>query len=291
MSRLSEALSAGEFVFTTELTPPKGVDLAPLMTRASRLGTSVHAINLTDSHGAHMSMSPLAAGRLLLERGYEPIVQFTSRDRNRIALQGDLLGAAALGIENVVIMGGDPPANGDHPQAKPVFDVFAADLLRAVRAMHGGHDMAGNALLGPAPHFCAGAVVNPGAHDLDAEIERMRQKVEAGAAFFQTQAVYDVAAFERFARRVESFGVPVLAGIILLKSVKMAHWMNDKVPGIEVPEALIERIGAASDAHAESIDIAVETITALRDACRGAHVMALGWEDLVPAVIARASAQ
>ncbi len=287
MSRLSEALAGERFVFTTELTPPKGIDLEPLLRRADALAGSVHGINLTDSHGAHMSMAPLAADRLLLERGHEPVVQFTSRDRNRIALQADLLGAAALGMQNVVVMGGDPPSNGDHPDAKPVFDVFAADLLRAAHAMRGGHDMAGNPLTGPSPSFCAGAVVNPGAADLDGEIERMRQKVEAGAAFFQTQAVYDVASFARFAHKVEAFGVPVLAGIILLKSARMAQWMNEKVPGISVPESLMTRIDRAGDPRATSIDIAVETIDALQDACRGAHVMALGWEELVPEVIAR----
>ena len=287
LSRLSEALAGQRFVVTSELNPPKGTDLAPLLERASCLADSVDAINVTDSHGARMTLSPVVAGRALLEHGVEPIIQFTSRDRNRIALQSDLLGAAALGLENVVVMGGDPPANGDHPQAKPVFDVFAAELLAAITALAEGRDMAGNTLLGPPPKLFAGAVVNPGAEDLDSEIERMASKVEAGAAFFQTQAVYDVSAFERFARRVEDLRVPVLAGIILLKSAKMARWMNDRVPGVNVPESLITRIGSAAEPRAVCVDIAAETVAALRGCCRGVHLMALGWEDLVPMVVKR----
>lgn len=284
---LSQALAGDRFVVTGELTPPKGIALEALFQTADLLAPMVDAINLTDSHGARMSTCALAVARLLLERGIEPIVQMTSRDRNRIALQSDLLGAAALGIRNVVIMGGDPPVNGDHPDARPVFDLFAADLLRAARALERGEDLAGNALIGPPPVFCAGAVVNPGAVDLDEEIRRMEQKLEAGAAFFQTQAVYEAAAFERFARRVESFRVPVLAGIILLKSERMATWMNEKVPGIHVPQPLVARIAAATDPHVECVDIALETLTAIRGMCRGAHLMALGWETLLPSLVAR----
>ena len=157
--------------------------------------------------------------------------------------------------------------------------------------MQGGQDMAGNALVGAPPRFCAGAVVNPGATDLEGEIGRMQAKADAGAAFFQTQAVYDVASYERFARRTQDLEVPVLAGIILLKSTRMARWMNDKVPGIEVPQPLMARIANATDARAVSVDIAVETINALHRLCRGVHLMALGWEDLLPDVLARVTAR
>ena len=164
MSNLVKVLDSGKFVVTCELNPPKGTDLDPLFEKAERLKGLIDAFNLTDSHAARMAMTPLAVAHLLLDRGVEPIVQITTRDRNRIALQGDLLGADALGVHNVVFMGGDPPTAGDHPDAKPVFDVYSSLMLRAATSLENGKDMAGNPISG-APHFCIGAVVNPGAQD------------------------------------------------------------------------------------------------------------------------------
>ena len=287
MSKLEQLLDSGAFVVTCELNPPKGTNLDPLFEKADRLAGVVDAFNLTDSHAARMAMSPLAAAHRLLDRGAEPILQMTTRDRNRIALQGDLLGAAALGVENVVFMGGDPPSTGDHPDAKPVFDVYSSIMLEAVASMERGRDMAGNALAGT-PHFCAGAVVNPGADDLDGEIARMGEKIGAGARFFQSQAIYDPAVFERFARAAERFDAPVLAGIIPLKSAEQARYMNARVPGIHVPEAVVREIAEAEDKAAAGIAIAARTIEALDGLCRGLHVMAIGWEEHIPALLAKA---
>src|SRR3990172_10006517 len=208
MPSFAEALASGRFLVTAELTPPKGTDLSDLLRKAEMLRDWVDAFNLTDSASAIMTMAPIAAASALKQRGIEPILQVTGRDRNRIALQADLLAASALGVTTVLCMGGDPPGAGDHPQAKPVFDLDTMGLLRAVAALYAGKDMMGNPLKGAAP-FCAGAVVNPGADDSDTELRRMAEKVEAGARFFQTQAVYNVASFGAFMARAKGFGVPV----------------------------------------------------------------------------------
>ena len=284
VSVLATALDGDGFVVTCELTPPKGTSLEPLLARARMLGRHVDAFNLTDSHAARMAMAPMAVAHVLLDHGMEPIMQITSRDRNRIAIQADLLGAWALGVRNIAFMGGDPPRNGDHPDAKGVFDVLSADVIRAAAGMSGGTDMAGNALDG-SPAFCIGAVVNPGAKDLDREIERMVEKRAAGAKFFQTQAVYDPGAFERFATRIDSLDVRLLAGVIPVKSPKMAVYMNENVPGIEVPEALIRKLADSTDRAATSSEMAAAVISEIRPMCRGVHVMAIGWEDKVPGIL------
>ena len=284
VNHLETALDGDGFVVTSELTPPKGTSLDSLLERARMLSGHVDAFNITDSHAARMAMAPMAVSHLLIDHGVEPIMQITSRDRNRIAIQADLLGAWALGVRNIAFMGGDPPKNGDHPDAKGVFDVASASIIRAAAGMRHGADMAGNALNG-APDFCIGAVVNPGAKDLDKEIERMVEKREAGARFFQTQAIYDPAAFERFVKRVDSLGVHLLAGIIPVKSPKMAVYMNQHVPGIEVPEALIRKLADSSDRAATSSEMAAAIISRIRPMCRGVHVMAIGWEDKVPGIL------
>ena len=284
MSRLGAALDGDGFVVTSELTPPKGTSLDPLLARARSLSRHVDAFNVTDSHAARMAMAPMAVSHLLLDHGMEPIMQITGRDRNRIAIQADLLGAWALGVRNIAFMGGDPPKNGDHPDAKGVFDVVSAAIIRAAAGMSTGTDMAGNALAG-SPEFRIGAVVNPGAKDLDKEIDRMTGKIEAGATFFQTQAVYDPGAFERFVKRVDSLDVPLLAGILPVKSPKMAAYMNEHVPGIDVPEALIRKLADADDRAATSSETAAQIIGAIRPMCRGVHVMAIGWEDKVPGIL------
>ena len=284
VSHLRTALDGDGFVVTSELTPPKGTSLDSLLARARMLSRYVDAFNITDSHAARMAMAPMAVSHILLDHGVEPIMQITSRDRNRIAIQADLLGAWALGVRNIAFMGGDPPKNGDHPDAKGVFDVASAAIIRAAEAMSGGTDMAGNPLDG-SPDFCIGAVVNPGAKNLDAEIERMVEKRDAGATFFQTQAVYDPGAFERFVKRVESLDVRLLAGIIPVKSPKMAAYMNEHVPGIDVPDALIRKLADSSDRAATSSEMAAAAISEIRPMCRGVHVMAIGWEDKVPGIL------
>ncbi len=286
MSLLERAIKAGQFAVTTELTPPKGTDLRDLLAKAEALKGHVQAINLTESHRARMSMEPKAVGRLLLERGIEPLVQVTARDRNRIAIQADLLGAAALGIENLVFMGGDSPKGGDHPDAKPVFDLTAADMLHAAAGLRGGHDMAGNELHG-VPYYFIGAVANPAAPDFAAEVDNTRRKIAAGAQFLQTQAIYDPALLERFLDAVRPDGVAILAGIIPLKSLKMAHWLHANVPGIVVPDKLFAELAAtaAGDEVRKGIEIVGRLIASLRPCCAGVHLMALGWEQHIVAML------
>ena len=290
MSNLRETLASGTFAVTAELSPPKGTNLDSLYEKADLLKGRVNAFNLTDSYTAKMAMVPLAAAKLLLDRGVESILQLTCRDRNRIALQADLLGASALGIGNIVCMGGDPPTVGDHPEAKPVFDFDAVALLAAVRALTEGHDIHDNPLRGT-PEFFAGAVANPGADDLDFEISRVKLKIEAGAQFFQTQAVYDPADYERYAEATAGMGVPMLPSIIMLKSADMARFLNEKVPGITVPEAIIndmEKATTAEDRSKASVEIAARTIRGLQGLSQGVHLIAAGWESRLPRVLEEA---
>lgn len=291
MSKLRAALKSDRFVITSELTPPKGIDLGELFAKADALKDIVDALNLTESHAARMAMDPVAVGHLLLDRGIEPIVQMTSRDKNRIAIQASLLGAAALGIPNIVFMGGDPPKNGDHPNAKPVFDLFASQLLEAARSLQSGHDLSGNKLKG-VPSFCVGAVVNPGAPDIRTELDNMQRKIDAGAEFFQTQAVYTPAAFEKFMNAAAKSNVSIVAGIIPIKSVKMATYMNDHVPGVSIPDELIAEIAQTQengrDVAATSVDIAARIIRDIKPMCQGVHIMAIGWEANIPQIVGSA---
>ena len=244
----------------------------------------VDAFNLTDSAGANMTMAPIAAAHLMLDRGFEPIMQVTGRDRNRIALEGELLAASALGISNVLCMSGDPPGRGDHPDAVGVFDLRAETLLDAVTAMNSGTDMYGNELKGK-PTLFPGAVANPGADDLDIELARMEDKAKRGAAFFQTQAVYDAAAFEKFMESARDFGVPVLAGMIVLKSARMARFLNDKLPGVSVPESVIDEMESARNRATTGVEITARLIREVRDMCDGTHIMAIGWESRIPDIL------
>ena len=284
MPSFAEALTSGRFLVTAELTPPKGTDLSDLLRKAEMLRDWVDAFNLTDSASAIMTMAPIAAASALKQRGIEPILQVTGRDRNRIALQADLLAASALGVTTVLCMGGDPPGSGDHPEAKPVFDLDTTSLLRAVAALDAGKDMMGHPLKGAAS-LCAGAVANPGAADLDKELRRMEEKVAAGARFFQTQAVYEVEPFREFMARASGLGAPVLAGFIVLKSGDMARRLNAMLPGVSVPQALIDELDGAADRAAKLVEIGGRIIAGLKEACQGVHVMAIGWEARIPDIL------
>ena len=284
MTSLASKLKAGKFIVTSELTPPKGTDLTELFAKADMLVDCVDAFNVTDSHNSRMSLAPIAAAHLILDRGVEPIVQMTTRDRNRIALQGDMLAAAALGIENLVCMGGDPPHLGDHPDAKGVYDLSTMDLIDAAQRLTKGEDLAGNKV-SASPTFNIGAVVNPGADDLDTEIDRLQQKAEAGAVFFQSQAIYDAERFAAFMERIAPLNVRVLAGILPVKSERMAKHMNENVPGIDIPESLVEQIKSADNVKATSAKLAADVISAIKPICAGIHLMALGWEDQIPTIL------
>ena len=284
MSTFSESFKSGRFVVTAELNPPKGTDLGPLFEDARALSGMVDAFNLTDSAGANMTMAPISVAHLMLDRGMEPILQVTGRDRNRIALEGELLAASALGVSNVLCMSGDPPGRGDHPDAVGVFDLRAETLLDAVSAMNAGTDMYGNELKGT-PSFFPGAVVNPGADDPDTELARMEDKAKRGAAFFQTQAVYDAASFEKFMESARGFGVPVLAGMIVLKSARMARFLDGNLPGVSVPDGIIAEMENSKNRAATGVEIAARLIRETRDMCDGAHIMAIGWESRIPAIL------
>jgi methylenetetrahydrofolate reductase (NADH) len=231
-----------------------------------------------------MTMAPIAAASLLKQHGFEPILQITGRDRNRIAIQGDMLAASALGVQAVLCMGGDPPGAGDHPDAKPVFDLDTIAIIQAAASLVAGKDMYGHELKGNAA-FMPGAVANPGAPDLEKELTRMEEKIEAGARFFQTQAVYDVKAFEAFMKGASKLKVPVIAGHIVLKSGDMARRLNATLPGVAVPETLIDELDSASDKPAKSIEIGGRLISQLKESAGGVHVMAIGWEARIPAIL------
>ena len=284
MSSFAESLSSGRFLVTAELNPPKGTDLTDLLKKAESLRGCVDAFNLTDSASAVMTMAPLGAAAALKQAGFEPIIQVTGRDRNRIAIQGDMLAGASLGVDAIVCMGGDPPGAGDHPDAKPVFDFDTIALLKAAKSMKNGTDFMGKQLKG-SPHYTIGAVCNPGASDLDKEIARMEEKVNEGAEFFQTQAVYEPEVFAKFMERAKAFGKPVIAGFIILKSGDMARRLNQTLPGVHVPEALIGEMDAAEDKSAKSIEIGGRVISAIKGKCQGVHIMAIGWESRIPAML------
>ena len=284
---LRSLLEAGEFVVTAEVGPLKGTNTAEIEEIAELLQGKVDAANVTDQQSAVMRLGSLATCYLLKQKGLEPVFQITCRDRNRIALQSDLLNAAVLGIENVLAITGDLPALGDHPQAKPVYDLDSVQLLWTISRLNEGYDLAGNELEGK-PNFFPGAVVNPGA-DTEASFElqiiKMEKKIAAGARFFQTQAVFDVDSFAKFMKRVEGFKVPILAGIIPLKSAGMARFMNKNIAGINVPEELISRMAKAEDKVQAGIEISANTINQLKGMCQGIHIMAMGWEDKIPAIL------
>jgi 5,10-methylenetetrahydrofolate reductase len=280
-------LAAKRFVVTGELTPPKGTDLTKLFASAELLRSSVDALNITESPRARMAMDPRAVGKLLLDRGIEVIVQVTSRDRNRIAVQSDLLGAAALGLRNFVFMGGDSPAGGDHPDAKPVFDLTASGLLAAAEALRNGKDYAGKPLQGT-PELFLGATANPGAPKFDAEVENTRRKIDAGARLLQTQAVYHVDQLQRFMDAVKPDGVAVLAGIIPLKSEKSGPWLNANLPGVVVPDDMLEAMQQAAKqgrAGARGIELAPGVVRESLGGCQGGPKIACGGEAEVPEIL------
>ena len=284
---LQPLLEAGKFAVTAEVGPLKGTDTTETEEAAELLLGKVDATNVTDQQSSVMRLGSLATCHLLKEKGLDPVFQLTCRDRNRLALQSDLLSAYILGIKNVLAITGDLPSLGDHPQAKPVYDLDSVQLLWAIKRLNEGYDMVGNELKGK-PDFFSGAVVNPGA-DTEAAFElqliSMEKKIMAGARFFQTQAVYDVDAFTRFMKRVEGFNIPILAGVIPLKSAGMARFMNKNVAGVFVPEDLINKMAEAEDKARTGIDIAINIIQELKDICQGVHIMAIGWEKRVPEIV------
>ncbi|KAF0208524.1 MAG: methylenetetrahydrofolate reductase [Actinomycetota bacterium] len=284
MSRLRDALERGEFVVTGEIAPPLGTDLAAMRQSIETIGPYCHAINITDNQGASLHLSSLAASRIALEMGYEPIFQQTCRDRNRLALQSDLLAAWTLGLENVLIVTGDDPRSGDHPQAKGVFDLDSTQLLEVASAMNAGTDMLGRPLKGSTDFFM-GAAMFPEAEPWDIQLLRAERKVEAGARFFQTQAIFDLAKLERTVAVMRPLGVKVIAGVIVLRSARAVDFINNRLAGLMVPDDIVARIKGASDVAIEAVALATEQVRAIRDIADGVHIMTLGLDSAVPQIL------
>jgi len=280
-----EKIQSGKFLVTSEIGPPKGIETKTILEDAELIRGRVDAINVTDLQSSVMRLGSLAVCALLKQKGLEPIFQITCRDRNRLALQSDILSAAALGIENILILTGDHTTLGDHPEAKPVFDLDSVQLLQVVRKLQEGFDMNGNKLEGTPPKFCVGAVVNPGADPIEPQIIKMEKKIEAGAEFFQTQAVYDIKVFENFLSKIKHLKTTILAGIVLLKSAGMARYMNKNVAGVFVPDNLIKEMEETKDKSAKSVEIASRLIQELKPMCNGIHIMPIGWDKKVPLVL------
>jgi len=281
---LKEIFDSGKFAVTSEVGPPKGVEISEMMEGAEYFRDRVDAINVTDLQSSVMRLGSLAVCHLLKERGFEPIFQMTCRDRNRLALQSDLLSAYTLGVRNVLCLTGDHTTLGDHPDAIPVYDLDSVSLLQTAKNLMNGSDLAGNKLEG-APEFCLGAVVNPGSEPLEPQIIKMEMKIEAGATFFQTQGVFEIDKFEKFIKATEHLKVPIIAGIILLKSAGMARFMNANVAGVFVPDNLIREMNRAKNKARASVKIAGRLTKELKGMCNGVHIMPLGWDKWVPAVL------
>ncbi len=286
--RFRERLQSGKFVVTGEIGPPKGTHLEKMTHHIDLLKDRVDAMNVTDHQSSVMRYPSLGGALVIKERGGEPILQMTCRDRNRLALQADLLFAHSRGIQTVLCLTGDAVVVGDHRAAKGVFDLDSSQLLAAIRTLEKGKDLGGNDLDG-AVEFCAGAIVTPEAKPLEPQLIKFEKKVEAGAEFIQTQAIYDLENFGRFMEYARPFGVKILAGIILLTSWKMAEFMNKNVPGVFVPQPLIEEMKGAPKGEAirVGIDIAGRMIKTLKEnsICDGVHVMAIGREELIPDIL------
>ena len=290
-SRLERVLSDGGFAVTAEIAPPGSADPVEIRRIAALLRDSVDACNVTDCQRAMVRMSALAAAVLAMQEGVEPVLQMVLRDRNRIAIQSDLLGASALGIRNVLCLRGDPTHIGNEPDATGIYDLSTEEFLSTCRDLRDRGVLRGGDTVEAAPRLFLGASANPFAGSLEESFGNLRGKVTAGADFIQTQAIYDVERFEEWMRLVRKEWlhehVHILAGVIPLRSVKMAHFMAEKVPGVVIPKDIFRRMGDAADPRAEGLAIALRTIRALRDieGVHGVHIMAVNWEEAVPTLV------
>jgi methylenetetrahydrofolate reductase (NADPH) len=290
-SSFKEVLNSGKFVLTSEVAPPKGTNLEKTLHHIELLKDKVDAINVTDHQSSVMRFPSIGGCLAIKEKGGEPILQMTCRDRNRLALQAELLFASTRGINNVLCLTGDAVPVGDHKEAKGVFDLDSLQLLKTVRLMESGKDLGGNDLDGVV-EFCAGATVTPEAQPLEPQLIKFEKKVEAGAEFFQTQGIYDLDNFAKFMEHARKFPVKILAGIILLSSARMAKFMTANVPGIFVPQNMIDELAATPKEEMlnKGIEIAGRMIAALKKGsiCDGVHIMAIGKEEVVPDILAAA---
>lgn len=306
MGRLEQALESGKFGVTVEMAPPKGYDFTEQMEAAELLKGKVHGINVTDMQSACLKASSLGLCIKLKQAGLEPIIQMTGRDRNRMGIMGDVLSAASFGIDTMLALTGDHPVVGDCKQSKPVYDLDSVGILEMLTLMEvTGKDCGGNDLAGGAPKFYKGAAVTPVYEPLFLQINKLRQKVDAGAKYIQTQGIFDLESFKRFMDEVDKAGIRthIMAGIIPLKTAGMAKYMNENVPGIAVPQSMIDRLSAAAAEGKEKgikglpmqlgIEMAAEMIAKIKEEkiCDGVHIMAIGAEKNVPAILEKAGLQ
>jgi methylenetetrahydrofolate reductase (NADPH) len=285
-SSFATAIQSGEFLITAEVAPPKGGNPQHMLDQSLQLKDRVHAINITDGSRAVMRMSSFAAALLLQRYGIEPVCQMACRDRNRIALQADLMGASALGIHNVLALTGDPITAGDFPKARAVFDLESVRLLQTIQKLNAGLDSNDKPLPDGATQLLAGAAVDPQLSSWSSVQRRFERKIEAGAQFFQSQMIVDFDRLEKFMTQIAApYGKPILAGIFLLKSAKNAHFINRNVPGVSIPSPIIERLEKAADPLQEGMAIAAEQVCMARALCQGVHMMAVRREDLIPSIL------
>ncbi len=294
-SNLARLLREGHFAVTAEVGPPKGASADPLLQKAAALKGYVDAVNVTDCQTAVVRLSSIAAAVHLKAAGLEPVVQMTGRDRNRIAIQSDLLGAYSLGVRNLLCLTGDHQRFGNHPEARGVFDLDSIQMVAMVRRLGDpGEFLCGEPIRGERPRFFVGAVENPFAGPLEMRVRRLEKKIEAGAEFIQTQCVFDLERFRRFMAMVREHGLHrrgrILAGVTPLKSVRMARFMRDQVAGITIPDEVLARLENAADPAAAGVSLCVEQISELRkiEGVAGVHIMAIAWEQIVPEIVRRA---
>jgi methylenetetrahydrofolate reductase (NADPH) len=291
ISSFKKALDSGKFVVTCEVAPPKGTNLEKTAQHIELLKDKVDAMNLTDHQSSVMRFPSIGGALMVKEMGGEPILQMTCRDRNRLALQAELLFAASRGIHNVLCLTGDSVMLGDHKEAKAVFDLDSSQLLAAVRTLEKGKDLGGNDLDG-SPVLYAGAIVTPEANPIEPQLIKFEKKIEAGAEFIQTQAVYDLEKLKKFMEYARQFRIKILAGVILLTSAPMARFMNKNIAGVNVPQALVDEMAQApkGGALSKGIEIAGRMIKKIHteNICDGVHIMAIGKEELVPDIMAAA---
>jgi methylenetetrahydrofolate reductase (NADPH) len=293
-SNLEKVLEAGNFAVTGELGPPKSSNVDNVKKKAEYMRGNVDAVNLTDNQTAIVRLSSIAAGRLLIDVGLEPVMQMVVRDRNRIALQSDILGASALGIKNVLCLSGDHQCFGNHPGAKNVFDIDSMQLIQTIKTMRDEKKFISGDDIKVEPRMFIGAAANPFADPFEYRVKRLEKKIKAGADFIQTQVIYDMERFEKWMAEVRAKGlhekVYILAGITPLKSAKAAKAINQFVSGINIPQDIIDRMSKAEDQKAEGLDQAVETIEHMKtiEGISGVHVMAIAWESKVPEIVKRA---
>lgn len=280
MTNLATKLSSGKKVFTAEVTPPKGAGIKKLLERAMLLKDRIDALNVTDCQRALVRMSSLAACKILQEHGIEAVLQMTCRDRNTIALQADLMGASALGVHNLLCLTGDPVKVGDSTQSKPVFEVETLKLLQIVQRLQAGRDQNDHKMNAPTKFF-VGAVVNPSVAQGTGQLNRMGQKIERGAKFFQTQANYDLEDLNLFLDAAKPFNTKILIGVLVLHSYETAKFIHENIPGIRLPESLLERLRDSADPRRTGVEFAVETMRIAADRCAGFHLMTIREEELI----------